>query len=123
MPCGSRTAPGRNPGRSFRRLGCRTNTRRRIHVPKFKLGQRVRRTLPGYAAVKADVSDVFEIVRLVPEDQTGEPHYRIKSGLPSAPYARARSSRSDRDPPRAGRREARTRQLSTTTRLPISTRP
>lgn len=47
---------------------------------KFKLGQRVRRTLPGYAAVKADVSDVFEIVRLVPEDQTGEPHYRIKSG-------------------------------------------
>ncbi|WP_264049683.1 hypothetical protein [Methylobacterium flocculans] len=47
---------------------------------KFKLGQRVRRTQSGYAAIKADVSDVFEIVRLVPEDQTGEPFYRIKSG-------------------------------------------
>ncbi|GJD72023.1 MULTISPECIES: hypothetical protein [Methylobacterium] len=47
---------------------------------KFKLGQRVRRAQIGYAASKADVSDVFEIVRLVPEDQTGEPFYRIKSG-------------------------------------------
>ena len=40
----------------------------------------MRRTQSGYAAIKADVSDVFEIVRLVPEDQTGEPFYRIKSG-------------------------------------------
>jgi hypothetical protein len=47
---------------------------------KFKLGQRVRRERIGYADLKADPTDVFEIVRLVPEDQTGEPFYRIKSG-------------------------------------------
>ena len=47
---------------------------------KFKLGQRVRRSRIGYADSKTDAGDVFEIVRLVPEDQTGEPFYRIKSG-------------------------------------------
>ena len=47
---------------------------------KFKIGQRVRRAQIGYTAPKSDISDVFEIVRLVPEDQTGEPFYRIKSG-------------------------------------------
>lgn len=47
---------------------------------KFKLGQRVRRSRIGYADAKTDTGDVFEIVRLVPEDQTGEPFYRIKSG-------------------------------------------
>lgn len=55
---------------------------------KFKLGERVRRAHIGYAdarllsaqaSAKSDVADVFEIIRLVPEDQTGEPAYRIKS--------------------------------------------
>ena len=40
---------------------------------KFKLGQRVRRSRIGYADAKTDTGDVFEIIRLVPEDQTGEP--------------------------------------------------
>ena len=47
---------------------------------KFKLGQRVRRSRIGYADAKTDTGDVFEIIRLVPADQTGEPFYRIKSG-------------------------------------------
>lgn len=46
---------------------------------KFKVGQRVRRSRIGYASDRAEFGDVFEIVRLVPEDQTGEPSYRIKS--------------------------------------------
>lgn len=53
----------------------------------FKLGDRVRRASFGFASVRmpgartgsGSESDVFEIVRLVPEDQTGEPAYRIKS--------------------------------------------
>lgn len=53
----------------------------------FKLGDRVRRASFGFASVRmpgartgaAAETDIFEVVRLVPEDQTGEPAYRIKS--------------------------------------------
>lgn len=46
---------------------------------KFKLGQRVRQSRVGFGATK-DVSGLLcEIVRLMPEDRTGEPCYRIKS--------------------------------------------
>jgi len=48
---------------------------------KFKLGQRVRRARIGYADDKAASGDLSEIVRLMPEDQTGEPSYRIRSGV------------------------------------------
>ena len=46
---------------------------------KFKLGQHVRQSKIGYADDKAAVGGVFEVVRLMPEDRTGEPFYRIKS--------------------------------------------
>jgi hypothetical protein len=46
---------------------------------KFKIGQQVRQSRIGYADSKAPVESVFEVVRLMPEDQTGEPFYRIKS--------------------------------------------
>ncbi len=53
----------------------------------FKLGDRVRRASFGFANVRmpgarsgdAVETDIFEVVRLVPGDQTGEPAYRIKS--------------------------------------------
>jgi len=48
---------------------------------KFKLGQRVRRARIGYADDKSGSGDLSEIVRLMPEDQTGEPSYRIRSGV------------------------------------------
>ncbi|GJE42100.1 hypothetical protein [Methylobacterium soli] len=46
---------------------------------KFKIGQQVRQSRIGYADSKAPAESVFEVVRLMPEDQTGEPFYRIKS--------------------------------------------
>ncbi|GJD42720.1 hypothetical protein AFCDBAGC_0559 [Methylobacterium cerastii] len=47
---------------------------------KFKLGQRVRQSRGGFGSVKDDASGLLcEIVRLMPEDRTGEPGYRIKS--------------------------------------------
>lgn len=46
---------------------------------KFKVGQRVRQFKVGYAAAKSDVGDLFDVVRLMPEDRSGEPLYRVKS--------------------------------------------
>jgi hypothetical protein len=47
---------------------------------KFKVNQRVRLSRTGFPDHR--VSDgSYEIVRLLPADQTGEPAYRIKSGL------------------------------------------
>lgn len=45
----------------------------------FKLGQRVRLLRTDRWSGKAASSDTFEVVRLSPEDQTGEAFYRIKS--------------------------------------------
>jgi hypothetical protein len=47
---------------------------------KFKLHQNVRLARYGYADALADPANVYEVVRLLPADQTGEPTYRIKSG-------------------------------------------
>jgi hypothetical protein len=46
---------------------------------KFKVQQLVRRN--GAKLVDSRTgSDVYEVVRLLPEDQAGEPGYRIRSG-------------------------------------------
>lgn len=47
---------------------------------KFKLGQSVRQTGMNYVDNKNSVTDgLFEVVRLMPDDRSGEPCYRIKS--------------------------------------------
>lgn len=47
---------------------------------KFKVGQHVRQSLVGYRGKVPD-SGLFEVVRLMPEDRSGEPSYRVKSAL------------------------------------------
>ncbi len=47
---------------------------------KFKLGQRVRRTQSSATDERLGFGAVSEIVRLMPDDPTGEPSYRIRSG-------------------------------------------
>lgn len=51
---------------------------------KFKVGQNVRQLGTTYtgnkaAASKTIVDGFFEVVRLMPDDRSGEPCYRIKS--------------------------------------------
>ena len=46
---------------------------------KFKLRQRVRLARPAFSDGRSSGGGVFEVVRLLPSDQTGEPAYRIKS--------------------------------------------
>jgi hypothetical protein len=46
---------------------------------KFKLRQRVRLARPRFSDGQSSAGGVYEIVRLLPADQTGEPAYRIKS--------------------------------------------
>ena len=47
---------------------------------KFKLGQNVRQLGISYHGNKSSVVDgLFEVVRLMPDDRSGEPCYRIKS--------------------------------------------
>ena len=46
---------------------------------KFKVGQSVRQIGTIYAGNKAIVDGSFEVVRLMPDDRSGEPCYRIKS--------------------------------------------
>lgn len=45
---------------------------------KFKIGQRVCRPQLGIPGEAGEV-EVFEVLRLMPEDQTGEPSYRIRT--------------------------------------------
>jgi hypothetical protein len=45
---------------------------------KFKVGQRVCRPRIGLPGEKG-AGEVFEVLRLMPEDQTGEPSYRIRT--------------------------------------------
>lgn len=47
---------------------------------KYKVQQRVRMLRAALTDNRLGAGDVYEIVRLVPEDQTGEPSYRIRSG-------------------------------------------
>ncbi len=46
---------------------------------KFKVGQSVRQLGTSYVGSKSIVDGLFEIVRLMPDDRSGEPTYRIRS--------------------------------------------
>ncbi|WP_336492478.1 hypothetical protein [Methylobacterium nigriterrae] len=46
---------------------------------KFKVGQHVRQSTSGYVYAKSVAGGLFEVVRLMPEDRSGEPSYRVKS--------------------------------------------
>ncbi|MBZ6077970.1 hypothetical protein [Microvirga puerhi] len=47
---------------------------------KFKVRQMVRLKQSGFSDGRTSAADVYEVVRLMPADQTGELSYRIKSG-------------------------------------------
>ncbi|MBJ6124344.1 hypothetical protein [Microvirga splendida] len=48
---------------------------------KFKIRQMVRMTQAGFSDTRTNAGTVYEVVRLMPADQTGEVSYRIKSGM------------------------------------------
>jgi hypothetical protein len=48
---------------------------------KFKMRQMVQLKQPGFSDSRISSTNVYEIVRLMPADQTGEFSYRIKSGV------------------------------------------
>ncbi|MGO4527020.1 hypothetical protein AB4097_19435 [Microvirga sp. 2MCAF35] len=47
---------------------------------KFKVRQMVRLAQPGFSDARAGGASIYEVIRLMPADQTGEVSYRIKSG-------------------------------------------
>ncbi|HVL72040.1 MAG TPA: hypothetical protein VM434_09165 [Beijerinckiaceae bacterium] len=47
---------------------------------RFKLRQRVRLVRLGFSDSRSVDGGVYEVVRLMPSDETGEPSYRIRSG-------------------------------------------
>ncbi len=47
---------------------------------KFKVHQHVRLRRMGFSDGRTDGGSAYEVIRLMPADQTGEPAYRIKSG-------------------------------------------
>jgi hypothetical protein len=47
---------------------------------KFKVRQLVRLNQQGYSDPRTSASNIYEVVRLMPADQTGELSYRIRSG-------------------------------------------
>jgi hypothetical protein len=47
---------------------------------RFKVRQMVRLNSPGSSDARAGAASIYEVVRLMPADQTGEVSYRIKSG-------------------------------------------
>lgn len=48
---------------------------------KFKLKQMVRLKQPGISDKWVNSTSIYEVVRLMPADQTGELSYRVKSGV------------------------------------------
>lgn len=46
---------------------------------KYQVRQLVRLAKPGFSDDRASSGGVYEVVRLMPADQTGEVSYRIKS--------------------------------------------
>ncbi len=48
---------------------------------KFKVRQMVRLNQAGFSDARMSSGGVYEVVRLMPADQTGEVSYRIKSGV------------------------------------------
>ena len=55
-------------------------TREVNDMHKFKVRQMVRLNHPGFSDSRTGSSGIYEVVRLMPADQTGELSYRIKSG-------------------------------------------
>ena len=47
---------------------------------KFRVRQLVRLAHHGYSDKRTSSDGVYEVVRLMPSDETGEPSYRIRSG-------------------------------------------
>jgi len=47
---------------------------------KFKVKQMVRLKQPGFSDARISSANVYEVVRLMPADQTGELSYRVRSG-------------------------------------------
>lgn len=47
---------------------------------KFKIRQLVRLKQPGFSDAQTATAGVYEVVRLMPADQTGEVSYRIRAG-------------------------------------------
>jgi hypothetical protein len=47
---------------------------------KFKVRQMVRLAHPGFSDSRSSSASIYEVVRLMPADQSGEVSYRIKSG-------------------------------------------
>ncbi len=47
---------------------------------KFKVKQMFRLKQPGFSDARTSTASVYEVVRLMPADQTGEVSYRIRSG-------------------------------------------
>ncbi|GJD47437.1 hypothetical protein OPKNFCMD_0145 [Methylobacterium crusticola] len=48
---------------------------------KFKLRQQVRMVRTGFSDSQVNAGETFEVIRLLPEDQTGELSYRIRAGM------------------------------------------
>jgi hypothetical protein len=48
---------------------------------KYKIRQMVRLVRAPISDSRADGSGIYEVVRLMPPDETGEVSYRIKSGM------------------------------------------
>lgn len=46
---------------------------------KFQVRQRVRLTQLGFSDRRFRSTEIYEVVRLLPADNTGEPSYRIKA--------------------------------------------
>jgi hypothetical protein len=46
---------------------------------KFKVRQMVRMKQPAHFEARTSPGGVYEVVRLMPSDETGKPSYRIKS--------------------------------------------
>jgi hypothetical protein len=46
---------------------------------KFKVRQRVRMARPAFSDGQRSGGGIYEIVRLLPASETGEPAYRVKS--------------------------------------------
>ena len=47
---------------------------------KYKVNQIVKLRRPGFSDGRTDSGSTYEVTRLMPADETGEPAYRIKSG-------------------------------------------
>ncbi|MBQ0822826.1 hypothetical protein HPT29_019525 [Microvirga terrae] len=49
-------------------------------VHKFKVRQMVQLKQAGFSDTRLNASNLYEVVRLMPADQTGEFSYRIRAG-------------------------------------------